>query len=338
MTYLGVDSHKRWTQIAAIDGDGRIIAEGRLPNTRDALTAFLKDLPKPFRGVVESSLCWTWVHDTLVELGVDMILAHPLMVRAIAAAKIKTDKVDARMLAQLLRANLIPQAYVRSPEVREQRRLWRERIWLVRMRTRLKNRIKRLLTVHNVATPDVSDLFGVAGRKFLTAVELPPTMRRTLNAQLKLLEIYNEQIKEAQGWAAEASAGHPYVSYLETIPGLGKVFAPIVALEIDNIDRFANAGRLASYSCLVPRLYQSSETTRFGSIGRQGNVWLKWVFVEAAWVAVSSSPYFQAQYLRLRRMKGPQIAIIACARKLSEVAFHVLKEQRPYQERAIAYA
>ena len=230
MTYIGFDHHKKWTQAAAIDEQGKIIREMRVLNDSSSLKGFLKGLPKPLKGVVEAGPIWGWIYDTLTELGVKMIVANPSAVRAIAEAKIKTDKIDARMLASLLRVGLIPEVYVPTEEVRSQKMLWRERIWLVRMHVRLKNRIHRLLNHYHLEVPEFSDLFGAAGRRFLEELKLPEPGNRILNAQLKLLQSYRLQIEEVQRWAVKATQGHPNRAYLESLPGFGKVFAPIVAL------------------------------------------------------------------------------------------------------------
>ena len=190
MTYIGFDHHKKWTQAAAIDDQGKIIREMRVLNDSSSLKGFLKGLAKPWKGVVEAGPTWGWIYDTLSELGVKMSVANPSAVRAIAEAKIKTDKIDARMLASLLRVGLIPEVYVPSEEVRAQKMLWRERVWLVRMTTRLKNRIHRLLTHYHVTVPEFTDLFGAAGRRFLEELQLPEPGNRILKAQLKILQSY----------------------------------------------------------------------------------------------------------------------------------------------------
>jgi transposase len=337
MTYIGFDHHKKWTQAAAIDDQGKIIREMRVLNDSGSLKGFLKGLAKPLKGVVEAGPTWGWIYDTLTELGVKVIVANPSAVRAIAEAKIKTDKIDARMLASLLRVGLIPEVYVPSEEVRAQKMLWRERIWLVRMHVRLKNRIHRLLNHYHIEVPEFSDLVGVAGRRFLEELKLPEPGNRILNTQLKLLQSYRLQIEEVQRWAVKASQGHPNRAYLESLPGFGKVFAPIVALEIDDPKRFANPGKLASYCGLVPSLYSSGGKSWHGGIGKEGNHWLKWAFIEAAWAAIRSSAYFRLVYQRLRQRKTAQVSIIACARRLCEIAYHLLKERRCYEERPLRY-
>lgn len=310
----------------------------RVLNDSSSLKGFLKGLSKPLKGVVEAGPTWGWIYDTLTELGVKMIVANPSAVRAIAEAKIKTDKIDARMLASLLRVGLIPEVYVPTEEVRAQKMLWRERIWLVRMHVRLKNRIHRLLNHYHIEVPEFSDLFGAAGRRFLEELKLPEPGNRILNAQLKLLQSYRLQIEEVQRWAVKASQEHPNRAYLESLPGFGKVFAPIVALEIDDPKRFANPGKLASYCGLVPSLYSSGGKSWQGGIGKEGNHWLTWAFIEAAWAAIRSSAYFRVVYQRLRQRKTAQVSIIACARRLCEIAYHLLKERRCYEERPYRYA
>jgi transposase len=175
------------------------------------------------------------------------------------------------MLAFLLRVGLIPEVYVPTEEVRSQKMLWRERIWLVRMHVRLKNRIHRLLNHYHIEVPEFSDLFGAAGRRFLEELKLPEPGNRILNAQIKLFQSYRSQIDEVQRWAVKATQGHPNRVYLESLPVFGKVFAPIVALEIDDPKRFANPGKLASYCGLVPSLYSSGGKSWQGGIGKDGN-------------------------------------------------------------------
>lgn len=335
MTYFGFDHHKKWTQAVATDEQGHRLREGRVVNTQKAFELFLKDLTQPWKGVVEAGPSWGWIYDTLSNLGVKMIVAHPLKVRAIAEAKIKTDTVDARMLAHLLRADLIPAIYVPTPEIRSQRMVWRERSWLVRLNGRLKNRIHWLLAHYHVETPEFSDLFGSAGRRFLSTLQLPDPGRRILQTELALLENYRTRIQEVYTWAQQETAHHPYRSCLESLPGFGPIFSSIVALEIDTLERFRSPEKLASYCGLVPSLYSSGEMSRLGGIGSQGNHWLKWAFVEGAWAAIKCSAYFRLHYQRLRRHKKPQVAIVACARRMCEIAFQLMRDHRFYEERPV---
>lgn len=336
MTYLGCDHHKGFTQIAAVDERGDILHEAKLPNSKAAFELFLKELPGPFKGVVEAGTSSGWLYDVLSSLGVEMIVAHPRKVRAIADAKVKTDKIDARMLAQLLRGDLIPEVYVPSEAIRSQKMLWRERIGIVRTTVRLKNRIHWLLARYQVVVPEFSDLFGPGGRKFLESLELPQNGKSVLKSQLRLLDCYAQEAAELQRLAIAASKGHPYRGYLESMPGFGKIFAPLVALEIDRIERFPSPEKFASYCGLAPSIRSSSDTRWLGEVGRECNHWLKWAFVEGAWAAIRTSPYFRLTYQRLRQRKKAQVAIVACARRMSQIAYLLLTQKRLYEERPIA--
>lgn len=338
MYYIGLDHHRKFTQVAVVDESDGVIFEARMNNTEEAIRNLLERWAGPKRAVVEAGPSWGWIYDTFQKNGVEIVLANPAQVRVIAETRCKTDRRDARALARLLRAGWIPQVYVSDPETRLNKQLWRERIWLVRMQTRLKNRIRHLLAHHHVPVPDYSDLFGKAGRKFLESLQLPCKAQKILSVELVLLSTYQEHIFLIQKDAKEATASLPAVGYLQSLPGLGEVLAPIAALEMGDIGRFKNAGSLSAYCGLVPSVYSSGGWTHRGPVGRTGNHWLKWVFVEAAWTALNKMPELRQRYERLKIKKGPQVAIVACARHLCEIAYSLLKNRRNYQQRTLVYA
>jgi transposase len=335
--YIGLDHHRKFTQVAVVNESDDVVLECRMPNTLEAVKALLERLKGESQGVVEAGPSWGWIFDTFEKLGVRMILANPSQVRVIAETRCKTDRRDAMALARLLRVGWIPRVYVGSPETRAQKHLWRERVWMVRMQTRLKNRIRRLLDHHHVEIPDYSDLFGVAGRNYLEALKLPGNAQKILEVELKLLSTYQEQIRDVQRWAAEATQGLPNVTYLKSLPGFGEVLAPIAALEIGDIHRFRNAASLASYCGLVPSVSSSGGITWRGGIGQSGNHWLKWVFVEAAWCGMRAMPELRARFSRIKARRGTNIAAVACARRLSEIAFALLKHQRCFEVRTLVH-
>ena len=253
--------------------------------------------------------------------------------RAIAAAQVKTDSIDSHTLAQLLRVNLIPRAYVPGSATRRLREVVRQRVFLVRMRTMVKNRIQALLARHHVPLPAVSDIFGKRGRDYLSKVQLEGTAQELLRQDLELLAALGQEIRATEKWLHEASQGDRRVELLRTIPGLGELLAAVVALEIDRIERFESPAKLAAYAGLVPTTYSSGGHTFHGKLMVQSNKWLRWALVEAAWVAIRLDPYFRAHFAKRRAHKPAQSAIIATARRLLEVVWHVLKENRPYQSR-----
>lgn len=333
--YIGLDHHRKFTQVAVVDETDAVILECRMLNTLEAVKAVLDRLTGPTQAVVEAGPSWGWVFDTFQKLGIDMILANPMQVRVIAETRCKTDRRDALVLARLLRAGWIPRVHVGDAESRAKKQIWRERIWLVRMQVRLKNRIRRLLDHHHVDIPDYSDLFGVAGRTFLKALELPGLGQKILQSELALLASYQTQIKEIQAAAMEATQSMPSLRYLESLPGFGMIFAPIAALEIGDIGRFRSASSLASYCGLVPSVSSSGGLTYRGSTGHSGNHWLKWVFIEAAWSAMRTMPELKVRFQRIKDRRGASIAVVACARHLCEIAFSLLKHQRCFEARPI---
>jgi transposase len=256
-------------------------------------------------------------------------------VRAIAEAKIKTDTIDSHTLAQLLRVDLIPAAYIPGKETRSFKEMVRQRVFLVRMRTKLKNRIHVLLDRCHVPAPPVTDLFGKGGTAYLKKLKLSGVDSEILRENLKLLEALDTLIKDAEKEIKRLLGDDPRVTLLQSIPGLGPILAVVVALEIDNISRFHAAPKLAAYAGLVPSTYASGGKIFHGHLIHMSNKWLRWAFVEADWVAMRTSPYCRAYYESRKRHKGPHVAIVALARRLSEIVWHVLNEERAYQERPV---
>jgi transposase len=335
MNYVGIDYHKKYSYVTAIDEEGRVIRSKRLENKPASFQDFFKRLEGPSETVLEASRTWGVMYDLLEELEeVESVeLAHSQKVRAIAEAKIKTDKIDSHVLAQLLRADLIPAAYIPGKQTRSYKEMIRQRVFLVRMRTRLKNRIHVLLDRLHVALPSVTDLFGKRGTDYLRKLNLPGVDGEILRENLQLLEAFNTLIKEAEREIELLLRENPLVKLLRTVPGLGPILAAVVALEIDRIERFLSPSKLASYAGLVPSTYASGGRIFHGKLLPMSNKWLKWALVEAAWGSIRTSPYCRSYFENHKRHKGPHTAAIALARRLSEIVWYVLKENRVYEER-----
>ncbi len=252
------------------------------------------------------------------ELGVKTKLAHAQKLRAIAESQIKNDVRDSEILAHLLRANLIPEVYVPSKEIRLKKNILRERQFLVSTRTAVKNRVHQLLTRNHIDTSVHSDLFGKKGRDTIERVELVKSERELLNLEMHLVDELNTGIKATEKLAKEMTGKDRYVEIIKTVPGFGEVLSKVVAFEIVDINRFSKAKRLASYAGLVPSEYASNKTIHRGPIIRQANKHLKCAFVEAAWTAVRSSLYFKSIYLNVKSRRGSNKAIIAVARHMAE--------------------
>jgi transposase len=336
MLYAGVDYHKRYSQVHVIDQSGRTRAAARLANDDLTVSKFFAALREPCTAVLEAGWNWGVMYDRLEAIdNVSKVeLAHPYRVRAIAAAQVKTDSIDAHTLAQLVRSSLIPRAYVPGSATRQLREIVRQRVFLVRVRTMVKNRIHALLDRYHVPLPAVSDIFGKRGRDYLTKVELPAAAQKLLRQDMVLVETLSREISTTEQWLREAVRDDHRVTLLRTVPGLGDLLATVVALEIDRIDRFPTAAKLAAYAGLVPTTYSSGGHTAHGQLMVQSNKWLRWALVEAAWIAVRLDPYFRTHFARRRAHKPAQTAIVASARRLLEVIWHMLNEDRCYQNRS----
>jgi transposase len=316
-----------------MDETGRVVKRQRVPSTRDGIRQVLGRYRQPMKAVLEASYSWGPIHDWLDEVADEVVLAHPIKVRAIADARIKTDKIDSETLAHLLRADLIPEAYAPSREVRAIKRVLRQRLFLVRVRTMLKNRVHALLSQYAVEPPDVSDLFGAEGMKWMNGLNLPSPDQELLREQVELLVVLRERIRGTEGLIAELAKGDEAVRWLRSLPGIGEFFSVLIRHEVDDIGRFPCAKKFASYTGLIPSTYASGERMVHGRLTKQGNKWLRWAFVEAVTPAITHSPWLRKFYDRIKTRRGSKDARAATARKLAELAWTIWTEKRVYEER-----
>lgn len=335
MIYLGVDHHKKWDVIVAINEGGEVVLECRVASTRDGWEQLKAALPagEAVRSVLEAGWNWGKLYDVLEELGLNPKLANALKVRLIAESRIKTDKRDALALAQMLRMGWIPEVHVPARETRDSKNLLRQRAWLIRQRTGIKNRIHSILDRNHLELPEVSDVFGARGKTWLKALELRAPDDLLLAAHLDLFDGVHNQVRETERWIDGALKEHPDLKILMSLPGVGKLLGALIALEIDDLERFKSPEKLCAYAGLVPSLHQSGTTKNFGGLISGCNRHLRYAFIEAAWTAVRVSPYFSAFHRRVKAKKGSQVAIGAAARKLCVIAFHCLRGRRNFVEK-----
>ena len=260
-------------------------------------------------------------------------LANPLKMRLIAETFTKTDKIDATTHAIILKAGLTPWAHVPPKEVRDQKNLLRQRFWLVKLQTSLKNRIHSVLDRQHLKPPETTDLFGSKGRAWINALSLPDPDGKLLTSDLELLDTHKSQIRQAEKWIDESLKENANVPILMTLPGVGKLLAALMALEVDTIERFHSPEKFCAYSGLANSTYSSWGKTFHGGLIPSSNHHLRYAFIEAGWVAVRCSPYFSAFFKRLKARKGSQDAIGAVARKLCEITWHCLRKRKDYEEK-----
>jgi len=339
MIHVGIDHGKKFSHVVAMMDSGEVCFDGRLASTAEAFREFYEGLPagEPVQSVLEAGWNWGVLYDAIEDLGMEPKLANPAKTRVIGASFIKTDRIDATALAQLLKAGMVPLVHVPAKEVRDRKNLLRHRFWLVRLQTSIKNRVHSILDRNHVRAPEVSDVFGNRGRAWLNTLDLRDPDGKLLRSHLALFDMVRAQIRETQQWVEEALKENAYVPILQSMPGFGETLAALVALEIDTVERFAAPEKLCAYSGLACSTYSSGGRTYHGGLIPTSNSHLRFAFVEAAWVAVRVSPYFGAFYRRLKARRGANKAIGAVARKLCEIAFHCLKKRRFYEERVYQF-
>jgi transposase len=334
MYYMGVDNHKQRSHLTVMEEDGTIVKAGPVLNYRSEILEFIRGLGTEMKAVVEAGYSSYVVVDILEDLGVEVKLAHPLEVKAIAKAKIKTDKRDSRILADLLRANLIPEAHKRSPETRRAQRVLRQRAFFVAAMTRVKNRIRALLAQQ---PEDIQkevglekELFGQKGIDRLTRLDLGSLDTALLEGLLKLYEQLQALIKTSDKLVEELFRKLEEAQRIFTVPGFGKFFSVLVATEIDDIRRFESAAKLHSYAGVIPSTHSSGMRTYQGKMTREGNRWLRWAAVEAVWPAIRHDRGLELFYLKYASRKKANAAKVATARRLLTIIYTILKEGRQY--------
>jgi transposase len=341
MNYTGIDYHKRYSVACTMDAQGRLLKQARIDdNAPEAFAAYFAALDGPSEAVIEA--CWNWgtLYDLLEDTkGVSkVVLSNRAKNRIIADAQIKNDKVDAKALATLLRGNFVSTVHVPNKEVRQKKNTVRQRLWLARVRTMVRNRIHTVLDRHpRVERPAVKDPFCNQGKAWMKRVELPAPDRQLLDEDLEVHELLEKHIRALEARIETDNAAHADALRLRTLPGVGKVLGPVIALEIDGVARFKSADKFCAYAGLVPTTHSSGGKTSHGRMLPFCNRWLKWAFIEAAWVAIGCSDYFGTFYKRHRaRGKGANEAITITARRMAKIAWKMLTDQRDYTKVPVA--
>ena len=332
MTFVGFDLHKRYITACALDAAVEIIAEVRqLAPAIESVLAWLAALPGPVTIGAEATLYWEWLATRLTEREYTVRVAHAFHVKLIWQARAKTDPIDARKLAELLRVNLFPAIWIPDLATRRRRQLLRGRAFLVRERTRLKNRIHGHLTSENLVAPG-ADLYGKGGRAWLATAPLSPVLRTQTERLLTLHDAITVEIEGLDADVKRAAKGNPVVKQLTTMPGVGVFSALFVQAEIGSIDRFRSSHELAAYAGLVPTTRSSGGKTTHGGLGKANNRWLKWILVEIV-VTLKLAPGPVGTYYRhLLRAKGKPKAQAAAARKLCCDLYWMMKQGWTYEQ------
>ena len=334
--YAGFDLGARSSWLCVVDSAGQKRLSCKVPNDPGQIVSLVRRYGSGLQAVVESTFNWYWLVDLLQDEGVEVKLAHPLYLKAIAYAKVKTDQVDAHTLAQLLRLDYIPEAFIYPRELRPIRDLLRRRHRLVRWRSDLYRVLHLQLLQQNVSTFGRNSIKELDGRQLRSLLRNPHD-RQAGRAVLHLVATLDQEITRLDESVAASVFRKKPVVLLKTIPGIGKVLAATIYYEVGSIHRFASDKAFASYCRLAPTIAQSGGVTRQGRNRKQGNPLLKWAFSEAAQMAIQSCPAIRDGFQRLLKKKRKRIlAKSIVAHKVAVAAFHVLRDEQPYRPMALA--
>jgi transposase len=335
MLYVGLDLSRKRLDCCLLDEGGVVVDRSAVPPDGDGLrglAARVGGRGERVVAAVESMNGARFVHDVLEAEGWEVAIADAARVKGLAPLACKTDRIDAWVLAELCRRELVPAVWLPDPEVRGQRERARFRLHLVKHRTSLKNRVHQTLVTFGQPCP-VSDLFGQRGRQLLQRLALPEPWAGTLAASLRLIDELETEIALIERELRSSGAEHPYLELLTTVPGIGPVLGYTIAAEIGDIHRFASPTKLAGYTGLCPRVYQSGDSDRRGPISKRGPRYLRWALIEATTHACRHPVYaerYQRTKKRLGRQRGPRVAQVELARRLSDAIWHMLTKNQPF--------
>lgn len=335
VTSVGVDLGKRKSQYAVLDAEGNVQTEVKLPNIPEVVRKFLRGLPGPIQIGCETCVNTYWLVELAESIGVPIFAGHAYKLKLIAESRIKTDKLDARVIAQLLRIGFFPSIAIPPKDVRRLRELLRGRVKMTRSAATMVNRLHGVLTRAGVDYRR-SDVSGAGAEAWLDGVELAPEARfMALTWRQTALDLYrrvksideeiNRRINHVEPWK-------PIIDRLATIPGVGRFSAMLILMEIWDVVRFANSKKLASYVGLVPSVHQTGQTLRGGPLTKQGNRYVRWILVQDAWVSIRHDWRYKGMHEHYAKRLGRAQAIIPVARQILADAYEIWRDDITYEE------
>lgn len=337
MLHAGLDLSRRRLDYCLLDEQGDRVEVGAAPPDGDGLRGFARRVEQRYGSVVvhaaiESMNGARFVHDTLERCGWVVEVADAQKVKGLAPLACKTDRIDAWVLAELSRRDLVPAIWLPDFEQRQERERARWRLFLVRKRSSLKHRVHAQLLAFGHTCP-VSDLFGRQGRELLERLEFPEPWRGGVLASVAMIDELERDVAQIDRELRARGADHRYVPLLQTVPGIAWVLGYTIAAEIGDIERFASPKKLTGYTGLCPRVYQSGGTDRRGQLTHAGPKYLRWALMEAATNACRHEVYrdrYQRNKARLGKQRGAKVAQVDIARRLAEAIWHMLTRNQPF--------
>jgi len=329
--YAGLDIHKKTCQAIICTDKGNIIKEGKITTEKEEIKEFFSEF-KELTIAIEACNTWEHIFETLEMDGHQVVLAHPLKTRVIAEARVKTDRVDAKILMHLLRTGFLPTSYIPCREIRDLRNLVRRRIFLGRYTARLKNKIYAELLRQGIQYKRGPTLFNGRGRQWLRLLKIS-----SVDSYLNMYESTLEEIKILERELKNRARQYKEAQLLTTIPGVGIYSALIILSEIGDITRFPCEEKLYAYAGVIPSVHQSGEHTYHGHITKQGSKHLRWILTEVVRIHLIWTDRHMIEtkisrfYHRLCKKKPKNVAAIAAARKMLQIIYHMLKNQDEFR-------
>ncbi len=330
MKYSGIDLHSNNSVVTVTDDEDRVVAEKRLPNDLARIIGFLQPWQDELAGVVvESTYNWYWLVDGLQQAGFVVKLANTGAIKKYDGLKHSGDEADARQLAHLLRLGILPTGTILPPEHRAVRDLARKRMQLVRSRT------SHIIAIENIAARQQAIRINSNQVKRMSADEVdqlgfPADVGLAIKSNLAVVTTLNQQIDLLEKRLQEKMVERPEYGLLISIPGIGRILASIILLETGPIDRFATVGNYASYARCVDSQHMSNGKKKGTGNTKNGNKYLSWAFVEAAYFAQRFCVEAKRFYERKKAKTNTAVATKALAHKLARACYHMLKEQKPF--------
>jgi transposase len=328
---IGMDIHRTFAEVVFWE-EGKLRPAGRITMTRAGLEGFGRSLGKEDEVVIEATGNAMAVVRVLSPYVGRVIVANPLQVKAIAHAHVKTDKIDAGVLASLRAADFLPEIWLPDADTERLRRLVARRSQVVRHRTQIKNEVHAILHAHLIPPCPHADLFGRLGRTWLARQVVPDDERSAIARHLRELDRLSEDLGILDREIAQTAINDPAVKRLLTITGVNLIVAAGLVAAIGDVRRFSEPQKLVSYVGLNPRVRQSGlGLAQHGRISKRGRSHARAMLVEAAWAASKAPGPLRAFFLRIRSRRGHQIAAVAVARKLAVLCWHLLTKGADYQ-------
>jgi transposase len=329
MHYVGVDLHKEMSWFYVMDSHGRKLSSLSISNKPERLKQFLGKIPTPFTLAVEATYNWYFFVDLAEQFAEKVLLADSFELKAFAKRHKKTDKIDARLIADVLRKGYLPSVFIPNQEIRTMKELLRYRINLVQDRSRYIFRLKN--TLDRLGANSAGD-FTTAKRLHLIPIDsFPPEYETIISGYIARIVDLSKNIHTMKTYLRDSYQQDTDIRNLITLDGLDYFSAALIKSEIGDIHRFNSFGRLCAYAGLAPKVSQSGSTSaRHGALMSNRRKYLQWILLETVFHYIKASAQRQVRYEYLKRRKCANTAKVIFARQMLKIIYHILKEQRPY--------